>query len=131
MKRILAHAAAAVTVAATALFAGPAAPAAAAIDYGTYSYRNEDGYIIGQAHIQQISGNQFDIAVADQMPDGVNICVAILPTDPQAYYCDLTGPNGSPGPSDGKASHYRIYYSWFQASVCRGHGGDCRTYVRR
>lgn len=129
MKHMLAKLATLVLVGTAALLAGPAGPAAAAVDYGTFPYIS-GGRVIGSAHIWQVSGNTYEIAVADTVGDGGNICVAITPTGVRddILYCDMTGPGKTPGPGDGKASHYRISYSWYIASVCHGQA-NCRTYV--
>ncbi|AGL16162.1 hypothetical protein [Actinoplanes sp. N902-109] len=73
---------------------------------------NDNQY--GSTHIQLISGNEFDIAVNSDF--GIGICTRIYPNSGGVIsYCDSN-------PSDGKATHYRFYYNWYQADIVDQYG---------
>lgn len=129
MKKLTWLAAALATMA--GLLLAPAAPAAATPstpDYGVKVIK-DGAATYGSAHVQWISGQQWDIAVNDSRYDGRNVCVRIQPSEAAAIdYCDTNG-------SGNTAVHYRIYYPWYQAKVCVGSGGGwaafCESYITR
>jgi hypothetical protein len=99
----------------------PASAAATLVDYGTAEYVY-NGVVIGAGHISELSSGGFDIAVADKVADGHNICVRIYASTGAAIdYCDTNG-------SANAATHYTIYYSWYAADLCAG-GLGCLAYV--
>jgi hypothetical protein len=115
-----------------AVLLGSAGGAVAAPSTKDYKVRIIDDAVAryGSAHIQWVSGKQWDIAVADERYDGRNVCVRIQPAESRAvYYCDN---NGS---ANGVADHYRISYPWTEATVCVGAYGHweawCIRYIER
>ncbi|GAA0487691.1 hypothetical protein Ade02nite_11860 [Paractinoplanes deccanensis] len=97
---------------ALALTATPALAAGPIGDSGDWDFYSS-GVLRGGAHIQRISGDHYDIAVADKNSDGLRFCVRIHASNGnRPLYCDTN--------NVGAAMHFSIYYNWTGADIIMG-----------